>query len=244
MKLWGDVDPAADANIQTTEGASRGSPTARRRPVTLSTGDGLKTLNVRIRDDVGNQSSGRRHDHARHHVPVITISVAASPTKISKVATFDTSTFQFQADVRDPGVEGQGRPGDRQPRERRHHDPDHGRLARTHRRRAGRHHQPVRDDQGRRPRDGVGGRRRRRSSRSSSRTPPATYAHTTGTNTSTLTATFTANGSDTLAVTLAKIGVLNASTVGTLGYETLLGSTATLTVSGDNAAITHTITAG
>jgi hypothetical protein len=72
----------------------------------------------------------------------------------------------------------------------------------------------------------------------------ATYAHTTGTNTSTLTATFTANGSDTLAVTLAKIGVLNASTVGTLGYETLLGSTATLTVSGDNAAITHTITAG
>ena len=68
--------------------------------------------------------------------------------------------------------------------------------------------------------------------------------HTAGTNTSTLTGTFTANGSDSLPVTLAKIGVLNAVTVGILGYETLLGTAATLSLSGDNAAITHTITAG
>ncbi len=72
----------------------------------------------------------------------------------------------------------------------------------------------------------------------------ATYAHTASTNTTTLTKTFTANGSDSLPVVLAKIGVLNASSAGTLGYETLLNATATLTVSGDNAAITHTITAG
>ena len=72
----------------------------------------------------------------------------------------------------------------------------------------------------------------------------AIYAHTVGTNTSTLTKTFTANGSDALPVTIAKIGVLNAVTVGTLGYETLLSATATLTISGDNVAITHTITAG
>lgn len=72
----------------------------------------------------------------------------------------------------------------------------------------------------------------------------ATFAHTAGTNTSTLTKTFTANGSDTLPVTVAKIGVLNASSVGTLGYETLLGTSATLSLSGDNVAITHTITAG
>ena len=72
----------------------------------------------------------------------------------------------------------------------------------------------------------------------------ATFAHTNGTNTSTLTKTFTANGSDSLPVTVAKIGVLNAATVGTLGYETLLNSTATLTTSGDNTAVTHTITAG
>jgi hypothetical protein len=72
----------------------------------------------------------------------------------------------------------------------------------------------------------------------------ATYAHTAATNTSTLTKTFTANGSDTLPVTLAKIGVLNAASVGTLGYETLLNATATLTISGDSATITETVTAG
>ena len=71
-----------------------------------------------------------------------------------------------------------------------------------------------------------------------------TYAHTAGTNTSTLTKTFTANASDTLPVTIAKLGVLNAVSAGTLGYETLLNATATLTVSGDSVAITETLTAG
>lgn len=72
----------------------------------------------------------------------------------------------------------------------------------------------------------------------------ATYAHTAGTNTSTLTKTFTANGSDSLPVTIAKIGVLNAASSGTLGYETLLSATATLTTSGDSVAVTETLTAG
>lgn len=72
----------------------------------------------------------------------------------------------------------------------------------------------------------------------------ATFAHTNGTNTSTLTKTFTANGSDSLPVTVAKIGEFNASSSGTLGYEKLLSATATLTVSGDNVAVTHTITGG
>jgi hypothetical protein len=71
-----------------------------------------------------------------------------------------------------------------------------------------------------------------------------TFGHTNGTNTSTLTGTYTANGSDALPVTIGKIGVFNAVTVGTLGYETLLGTAATLSLSGDNCALTHTITAG
>lgn len=71
-----------------------------------------------------------------------------------------------------------------------------------------------------------------------------TYAHTTGTNTTTLTGTFTANGSDALPVTIAKIGVFNASTSGTMGYETLLSATATLSASGDNMTLTETVTAG
>ncbi|GGK61471.1 hypothetical protein Sme01_03170 [Sphaerisporangium melleum] len=70
----------------------------------------------------------------------------------------------------------------------------------------------------------------------------ATYAHTNGQATYTLTKTFTANGSDSLPVTIAKIGVFNASSGGTLVYETLLGATATLSASGDALAITETVT--
>jgi hypothetical protein len=69
-----------------------------------------------------------------------------------------------------------------------------------------------------------------------------TYAHTTGTSTATLTATWTANGSDSLPVTIAKFGALNASSSGTLGYEKNLSSTATLTTSGDAITITFTLT--
>lgn len=70
----------------------------------------------------------------------------------------------------------------------------------------------------------------------------ATFAHTNGTSTYTLTKTFTANGSDALPVTVNKIGVFNASTSGTLGFETLLSSGATLNASGDNLSVTHTVT--
>lgn len=70
----------------------------------------------------------------------------------------------------------------------------------------------------------------------------ATYAHTAGTTTATLTKTFTANSNDSRPVTIAKIGVLNAASSGTLVYETLLGSTATITNVGDALTVTHTVT--
>lgn len=73
----------------------------------------------------------------------------------------------------------------------------------------------------------------------------ATYAHTAGTNTSTLTATFTANGTDTLPVTIAKTGVFrHLTTAATMGYEKLLNATTTLSASGDNLTVTFTLTAG
>ena len=70
----------------------------------------------------------------------------------------------------------------------------------------------------------------------------AAYAHTAGASTFTLTKTFTANGSDALPVTVAKIGVFDAASVGNMVYETLLSASATLTTSGDNVTITHTVT--
>jgi hypothetical protein len=69
-----------------------------------------------------------------------------------------------------------------------------------------------------------------------------TYAHTTGTNITTLTRTLTANGSDSLPVVIAKIGVFNAAAVGTMGLETLLNATSTLNIAGDNVTITDTYT--
>lgn len=70
----------------------------------------------------------------------------------------------------------------------------------------------------------------------------ATYAHTGSTAVVTLTKTFTANGSDSLPVTLAKVGAFNASSSGSMGFETLLSATATLTASGDNVTLTWTLT--
>lgn len=99
MKIYGDVDTADNANIQATEGASSWITYSTSQAVKLSSGDGSKTLRLKIRDDVGNASSEVTHSITLDTAaPVATISVAASPTKISKIATFDTTTFQFQAD--------------------------------------------------------------------------------------------------------------------------------------------------
>lgn len=67
----------------------------------------------------------------------------------------------------------------------------------------------------------------------------ATYAHTAGTNVYTLSRTFTS--SDPTTRTIAKIGVFNASSAGTLVFESLLGTTATM-VSGDTLTVTETVT--
>lgn len=70
----------------------------------------------------------------------------------------------------------------------------------------------------------------------------ATYAHTGSTATYTLTKTFTANGSDSLPVTIGKVGVFNASSSGTMAWSTLLSPTATISASGDALTLTETIT--
>lgn len=68
-----------------------------------------------------------------------------------------------------------------------------------------------------------------------------TYAHTGGATTWTATATFTANGSDSLPVTVNKIGLFNASSAGTMGFEFVV-TAATFTASGDAVTYTYTIT--
>lgn len=78
----------------------------------------------------------------------------------------------------------------------------------------------------------------------------ASWAHTNGTATYTVSNTFTANGSDTLPQTIAKIGLfqhfvnaaVTTSNSGILLFQTLLSATATLSASGDAVAITDTVT--
>jgi hypothetical protein len=69
-----------------------------------------------------------------------------------------------------------------------------------------------------------------------------TYAHTAGVASYTITTAFTANGSDALPVTVAKMGTFNSITGGTMAFETLLNATATLTISGDLLTVTQTVT--
>lgn len=67
------------------------------------------------------------------------------------------------------------------------------------------------------------------------------YAHTTGAASYTVTNTFTANGSDSLPVTIAKAGVFDAVTAGNLVFETAVSPTATLSAPGDALTLTQTV---
>lgn len=94
IKVWGDLDggPA-------TEGAASWESYTASKSITLTTGDGTKTVNGKIRDDVGNETSTLTDTITLDTTaPVVNITVAFAPTKISKVSGFDTSTGSFQVD--------------------------------------------------------------------------------------------------------------------------------------------------
>jgi hypothetical protein len=67
------------------------------------------------------------------------------------------------------------------------------------------------------------------------------YAHTAAAASYTLTAVFTANGSDSLPVTVAKMGIFDSMVSGDMVFETLLNATATFTISGDQTTVTETV---
>lgn len=75
------------------------------------------------------------------------------------------------------------------------------------------------------------------------------FAHTAGTNTSTLTETWTANGSDSLPVTIKLFANFNLAKQSEgsgkgMCYEDKLATSATLSASGDSITITFTATVG
>lgn len=72
----------------------------------------------------------------------------------------------------------------------------------------------------------------------------AAWTHTAGASSYTMAATFTANGSDSLPVTVAKGAMFNSikATTGIMQFETLLNATASFALPGDQSTITQTVT--
>lgn len=100
MKIWGNVDTTYNANIQDTEIASAWITFGASQQVKLLTGDGTKTIYIRLRDSVWNESSQQSDAITLNTTnPVATISSGPSVSVISKIASKDEATFQFTGDV-------------------------------------------------------------------------------------------------------------------------------------------------
>jgi len=102
--IWGDVNPAFNASIQTTQGASAwitptwsgSGPFTANQAVRLATGDALKTINARIRDDVWNETATLTKTITLDTVvPTVDITTGPDATKISTTAGKRTVNFTF-----------------------------------------------------------------------------------------------------------------------------------------------------
>ena len=92
MKIWG-VDGVA------TESAAAWVSFAGTKNIVLAAGDGLKTVYVKVRDDVGNETSAVSASITLDTaVPIVTVT-GPDRSRISKVAGFDTSNIGFMSDV-------------------------------------------------------------------------------------------------------------------------------------------------
>ena len=92
MKIWGidGADEEASASWETF---------AKTKSVNLTSGDGLKTVHIKVRDDVGNETEEVSDDITLNTaVPVVTIT-GPDKTKISKVDGFNKSKITFTCDV-------------------------------------------------------------------------------------------------------------------------------------------------
>lgn len=96
MKLWGDITASAGGNAITEANASWVSYSAS-KAIILTATDGTKTVHVKFKDDVGNESAPYSASIILDtSVPVVTI-VGPDVSKISKVTGFDVCAFSFSA---------------------------------------------------------------------------------------------------------------------------------------------------
>lgn len=99
MKIWGNVDPVYDANVQTLEANSVWVTFAATKQIKLLSGDGSKTIYAKIRDDVYNESSQVSDSIILDSsLPIVTIA-GPDVSKISKQTGKNSSAFTFQSDT-------------------------------------------------------------------------------------------------------------------------------------------------
>lgn len=92
MKIWGSVEDAA------TEDNATWISYATSKTINLTTGDGLKTVYIKVRDNVYNESVVVSATITLNtSIPVVTI-VGPDTNIISKITGKDTSVFNFTAD--------------------------------------------------------------------------------------------------------------------------------------------------
>lgn len=99
MKIWGDVDTAHETNIQDTESASSWITFSSNKQIKLASGDGSKTVQVKLRDDVYNESAQASDsinlDTTR---PAVTVT-APDVSTVSKINGKDEASFSFSVDT-------------------------------------------------------------------------------------------------------------------------------------------------
>lgn len=100
MKVWGDVDPADDPLIATTEGASEWFAFTPTLNVLLSSGAGTKTVRVKVRDSVGNSSSevSATIALALPSIPVVTVISPPRRKRFSTNTGYNSIVFSWRAD--------------------------------------------------------------------------------------------------------------------------------------------------
>jgi len=98
MKIFGDVDTTYNANIQANEETSSWITYNPSQQIKLSTVDGSKTVYLKIRDDVYNESAIVSDSIILDtQVPIVTLT-GADLTKISKQTGKNVSSFSFSSD--------------------------------------------------------------------------------------------------------------------------------------------------
>ncbi len=91
MKIWGTADAA-------TETAASWQTFAGSKSVNITSGDGLKTIYVKVRDDVGNESAAAS-DTITLDTAVAAVTVTGpDKSKISKKDGYNSAAFSFTSD--------------------------------------------------------------------------------------------------------------------------------------------------